>query len=288
MSKKILIISIVCLVVVGMLIWSRVEAPRIGNTDEPSLRVVASFYPLAEFATQVGGDNAHVVSLTPTGVEPHDFDPSPQDIASVTSADVFIYNGAGLEPWVDRILPDLQAHGVTIVRATDHIALDGADPHVWLDPLLAREQVKTIASAMSVSPDAYLTKLDVLDAEFTGGLKQCKRRELVTSHNALHYLAKRYGLQTVSISGISPYEEPTPRRLAEIADFVKAHGVTHIFFETLVSPRLSETIAKETGVKTIAFNPLEGLTDEEIAQGKTYISVQRENLAAIRTALGCI
>ena len=285
--------------------------------DTNRTRVTASFYPLAHFAQQVGGDLVSVTNMTPSGSEPHDFDPSPRDVAELTSSKLFIYNGGGLEPWVPRVLPDLQKAQIAIVNATqgldlltgeEHEGEEGAedehegeelDPHVWLSPKLAQQQVRAIekgliaadvsnAAVYTTNADAYITELEALDADFKLGTAQCNRRELVTSHAAFAYLAKRYGLTMVPIAGLSPDEEPSPARLAEISNFVREHGVTHIFFETLVSPALSQTIAHETGAKTLTLHTLEGLTDEEVSQGKSYISVQRENLAAIRTALDCI
>ncbi len=279
-----------------------------------ALQVTASFYPLAHFASQVGGDLVSVANLTPAGSEPHDFDPSPRDVANLHQSKVFIYNGGGLEPWVPRVLADLEQNNVAIVNATERIALvageeeheedeehegEALDPHVWLSPKLAQQQVRAIEQGLvsadtpntaqyTKNADAYIAELEQLHNDFVSGTAQCDRREIVTSHAAFAYLAKDYGLTMVPIAGLSPDEEPSPSRLAEISKFVREHGVTHIFFETLVSPALSETIAHETGARTIAFNPLEGLTDEDVAQGKSYISVQRENLAAIRIALDCI
>lgn len=304
--KQFLPIGLLIFAVLGIILVASRQRNTTPPASDASVRVTASFYPLAEFAKQVGGDLVSVTNLTPAGSEPHDFDPSPKDVAHLYASHVFIYNGAGLEVWVDRVLSDLQKNNVVIVDATAGMQLlssreeDGVyDPHVWLSPKLAALQVRAIEKAfMAVDPShaatytnnaaTYIAELEQLHQDFKTGTAQCKRREIVTSHAAFAYLAKEYGLTMVPIAGISPDEEPSPARLAEVARFVNDYGVTHIFFETLVSPALSETIAHETGARTIAFNPLEGLTEEEIAQGKSYISVQRENLAAIRKALDCI
>lgn len=300
-------IGVLALIVLGLIGFAVWQQDGLVSSSDGALRVTTSFYPLAEFAKKVGGDLVTVTNSTPAGSEPHDFDPSPQNVALLHTSNVFIYNGAGLEPWVPRVLPDLQKKNVLIVNATEGIQLIAShdeetglqDPHVWLSPVLAQQQVRAIAKALSVSDpshdpiytanaDAYIAELEQLHIDFVAGTTTCKRREIVTSHAAFAYLAKEYHITMVPIAGLSPDEEPSPARLAEISNFVRAHGVTHIFFETLVSPALSQTIAHETNAKTIAFNPLEGLTDEEIAAGKNYISVQRENLEAIRTALDCI
>jgi zinc transport system substrate-binding protein len=267
------------------------------------LPVTVSFYPLAEFVQQVGQDKVIVYNLTRAGTEPHDFDPSPQDLVKIENSKVLVYNGAGLEIWVDKLRDQFQ-NKLKMVNSTENISLlqseaeNRPDPHVWLDPVLASQQVENITQALAVAdPEhksyyeqnakSYQQQLSDLDIEFKKGLEKCQSREVVTSHNAFQYLGKRYGLTILSISGLSPDEEPTPQKLAEVVQFVKVHNVKYIFFESLVSPKLAETIATEAGAKTLSFNPLEGLTSEELSKGKNYLTVQRENLAALRTALGC-
>lgn len=293
---RLVILFVLVVIAIGIAMVRKIPQQPSGDGK---LTVTASFYPLAEFARHVGGDLVSVTTLTPAGSEPHDFDPSPRDIAAMQSSRVFLYNGTGLEPWVTKILPDLQNQGVRILNATDGLPLIPSDPHVWLSPALAQLQVRAIAAALAASDsthaaqyeqnaDAYVAQLEQLHRDFANGTRECRSRDIVTSHAAFAYLAREYRLNMVPIAGLSPDEEPSPARLAEISTFVKERGVTHIFFETLVSPALSETIAHETGATTVALHPLEGLTDEEIAEGKTYISLQRENLATLRTALRCL
>lgn len=302
-------ISIGGIIIVGVIalaVGLRMMAPH-SPADTNKLQVTTTFYPLAYLAQRIGGDLVQVTNLTPAGSEPHDFDPAPQDIVQLHRSGVFVYNGAGLEPWVDRVIPELEQEGVTIVNATSSLSLLPApdhsegtvDPHVWLDPVLYAKQAEAIARALSERDSAHAdvynanaqalqSDLETLNQEFVSGLTSCKTHTIVTSHAAFQYLAKRYGLSMVSIAGLSPDEEPSPARMAEIAQFVHDQGVGYIFFESLVSPRLSETIAQETGATTIAFNPLEGLSKEEMAHGDTYISVQQENLHALQVALGCL
>ena len=284
--------------------------------------VVASFYPLYEFSRQVAGDRAEVVTLVPVGVEPHDWEPSPQDVVLVQKAKLFVYNGAGLEPWVEKLLRDAKARGVVAVRTTERVALltdeghghdhaqgaqSGAkprgnthavDPHVWLDPVRAQTQVEAIraalakvdpsnAAAYAANAQAYRTKLGALDAAFASGLKQCARREVVTTHAAFSYMARRYGLAQIPISGLEPDSEPSPADLAALVKKVKERKVQYVFFETLVSPKLAETLAREVGARTLVLNPIEGLTKEEQAAGKNYVSLMEENLRNLRTALEC-
>jgi zinc transport system substrate-binding protein len=268
---------------------------------------------MAEFARQVGGDKIDVTTLISPGTEPHDYDPTPQDMAGVHDAKVFIYNGAGLEPWAEKIRDELSDSGVVVVNASEGIVLLGkatgsgeqaaaggawADPHVWLDPELAALQVDNIRDGLieadpedrgyyDANAEAFKARLSELDAAYRAGLADCATRQIVTSHQAFRYLAARYGLDVVSVSGLSPDEEPSPQKLAEVARFASENGVKYIFFETLVNPRLSNTIAREVGAETLVFNPLEGLTADEEARGEDYLSVQRKNLENLRLALGC-
>ncbi|NBS41604.1 ABC transporter substrate-binding protein, partial [bacterium] len=172
------------------------------------------------------------------------------------------------------------------------------DPHFWLDPKLAKAEIALIrdtlmdadpanAKAYAANAAAYTETLAKIDAAYETGLSACKNPTVVTSHAALAYVAKEYGFDVISIAGLSPDEEPSAGRLAEIAAMVKAKKIGYIYFETLVSPKLAQTIAEEVGAQTLVFNPLEGLTEEETAAGKTYVSVMEENLANLKTGMMC-
>jgi zinc transport system substrate-binding protein len=164
-----------------------------------------------------------------------------------------------------------------------------ADPHVWLDPMRYATVVREIAEALDDpgSADPLAARLEKLDGDFREGLAHCERRDIVTSHAAFAYLADAYDLQQTALTGISPEVEPSPRALEDLVQRVREEGATTVFFETLVSPRLAETVARESGARTASLNPLEGLTDDELASGKDYITIMRSNLAVLREALGC-
>lgn len=289
-----------------------VAAIPAGAAGSRPLSVAASFYPLAEWAAVVGDERVRVENLTPAGGEPHDFEPTPGDLRRLREADVVLTLGAGFQPAVDRALARPAGKQVRFV-ATERLRLgkpeeahvhdDAAreparDPHVWLDPLLAKEIVAGIAAALAkadpsgratyeANARAYAARLDALHAKYEQTLATCTQRTLVTSHAAFGHLAARYGLEQVAIGGLSPEAEPTPGRLAALVDLVKARGVRYVFTETLVSPRAAETLARETGAKTLVLNPLEGLTQAEVAQGKNYLSVMEENLRGLATGLEC-
>ncbi|MGH9266771.1 MAG: metal ABC transporter substrate-binding protein [Acidimicrobiales bacterium] len=278
------------------------------------LRVVAGFYPLAEAAARIGGDLVSVTNLTPAGSEPHDLELRTADVDRIEDAAVVLYLGGGFQPALERaarrakgaaveLLGEdfhlLQAHdgGGGGAKAGDHGA-EVADPHIWLDPvLMGRVAERTVAALVQADPAhrstfeangrAYGAELESLHAAFQQGLAHCDRRVIVTSHAAFGYLARRYDLTQEAIAGLEPENEPDPRRLARLTTQVRSQGITTIFYETLVSPRVAATLAKEAGVKTAVLNPIEGLSDEELGRGQTYAGVMRENLAALRAALGC-
>jgi zinc transport system substrate-binding protein len=282
------------------------DAPAAGDGRTT---VVASFYPIAEAARQVGGDAVDVVELTPAGVEPHDLELAPDDIEAIATADVVLYAGGGFQPAVEDALAE--ATGV-VADVTDGLATlpptggdeegddeDGglaADPHVWLDPTRFEAMVGNVAQALdgadpgidaAGSSAAYEAELEALDAVFREGLDDCANRLLVVSHAAFAYLADAYDLDQEAISGVSPEAEPDPQRLAQLRDIVMSEGVTTVFVEALVSPAVGEALAEEAGVTTAVLNPLEGLTAEQVSAGEDYLSVMRENLEALRDGLGC-
>ena len=277
------------------------------SSADQGVSVVASFYPLAEAASRIGGDLVSVQNLTPPGVEPHDLELAPDDIEAIANADVIVYLGGGFQPAVEDALGEAE-HAVT-VDALNEVATNAApaseaeqgltvDPHVWLDPARFEEIVRAVADALAkadpaneatygANADAYVAEIDALDEDFHTGLSDCERTTIVTSHEAFGYLADAYGLTQVGILGLSPEAEPDPRRLAELRDLVEREGVTTIFAEELVSPKVAETLANEAGVEVAVLNPIESLTDAQEQAGEDYLSLMRENLDTLRRALGC-
>ena len=290
------------------------------NTKSPDkkVQVVASVYPVQEFVKAVGGERVDVSLLVPPGTEPHDWEPTAKDLAKIKGSALLVYHGAGLEHWAGAVVkPELLGAAKAVEVSKGIALLDAAenelgeetghnhggeahgakDPHVWLDPVLAQQEVKTILAALiEVDPAhaseyeanaaAYLKELQQLHAEYTAALQQTTKKELITSHAAFSYLAKRYQLQQVPVTGLSPDAEPTADKMAEIIRFCKEHQVKYIFFETLVSPKLAEVLSREAGASTLVLNPLEGLTVQEYKEGKSsYLTLMRENLQQLKKAL---
>ena len=279
------------------------------------LRVLTSFYPMYDFACKIGGDCIDVTNMVPSGTEPHDWEPSTNDLKNLEKADVFIYNGADMEPWADDLLVS-RSDTLRVVEASENVELrttdgehehahehEGADhhhgdfdPHVWLDPENAKIEMEAIRDALCAADpenstvfqsnyEKYAAELDALDAEFREKLAPLPNRTIVVAHEAFGYLCDAYGLTQVGIEGLSPDSEPDPGRMAKVIDFVREHSISTIFFEELVSPKVAEVIASETGAQAKMLSPLEGLSDEQAAAGADYFSVMHDNLAALMEAL---
>jgi zinc transport system substrate-binding protein len=264
------------------------------GTDPPEepgkINVVTAFYPLEFLAERIGGDRVAVTNLVAPGAEPHDVELRPSQVAQVANADLVLYL-RGFQPAVDEAVAQHAGGRVVDLSSVG----DGKDPHIWLDPVrfgAAAEQVATHLTA--VDPDQareYATRAADLRTELAGlnsayatGLATCERRDIVTAHEAFGYLAARYGLRQIPVTGLSPDEEATPRSLAAAVDEARASGATTVFFEPLVNPKLAQTLAAEVGARAEPLDPVEG-----IRPGSTddYLSVMRRNLATLRTALGC-
>jgi len=278
-----------------------------GDPGSAKLQVAVAFYPFEFVVDRVGGDQVAVENLTAPGAEPHDLELTPQQVASLSTVDLVVYQ-SGFQPAVDTAVQQAQpkqtidtASFLTMMKASQDGADTGSstsaeDPHTWLDPTnlaAIAEHVRDAlsetdpshAEAFAANATALVADLTALDQEFTDGLAQCQRTTFITSHAAFGYLAHRYHLEQVGIRGLEPDVEPTAARIAEVQQIARDEGVTTIFFETLVSPVVAESIARDLGLATDVLDPLEGLTDE--SRGNDYLEVMRANLSALRTANSC-
>ena len=291
-----------------------------GNTNKEAdkkedLTIVTTFYPMYDFTKEIVGDEGNVKLLIPAGTEPHDFEPSAKERAEISDADVFVYNSSDMEFFVDSLKDSVDSKQTLMIEAAkgiDRLESQEADeheeseeghdhaheydPHVWLDPVLAIKEVRTIAGELgekypdkkeifTKNADAYIKKLEALDQKYSDELKDATNRTFVTQHAAFAYLANQYDLKQVAISGVSPDQEPTPSRLAELKEFVKKNNIKVIYFEENASSKVAETLSNETGVKLEVLNPLESLTNEQIKAGENYISVMEKNLKALKESI---
>ena len=277
------------------------------------LKVAASFFPLYEFARNVGGNKTEVYSFLPIGEEPHEWEPSIQQIEELKGTKLFIYNGAGMESYISKFMESGEFQNMTFVKATDGITLlkadsaeddkqilaqGGMDPHVWNDPIFAEQEVINIKNAMEkIDPanaqyyennaNSYITKLVSLDKSIKTGLSNCKKDTFISFHNAFNYFSNRYGVHDIWISGMAPEADVPPQDIQRVIQIAKDNEVKVIFSEDLVDPRLADTLASEVGAQVLVLSPLEGINQTEQQEGKTYLDKWYENLHNLRTALEC-
>jgi zinc transport system substrate-binding protein len=259
--------------------------------------VVAAFYPVAAAAERAGGDCVSVRNLTPPGAEPHDLEPSPAEVDAIQDADVVLLMGRDFQPGLEEVA---DARDGTTIELLDELGAPAADdPHVWLDPVLYGRLVDAIARVLAeADPDCrdriernatrFQSEIDDVGRAYAEALRTCERRTIVTAHAAFGHLARRYDLRQESVAGLAPDEEPNAARLADLADVVRERGITTIFTEELVSPRVADALAREAGgVRTATLNPLEGLTPDQLDAGEDWASVMHGNLRTLRRALDC-
>ena len=303
----------------------KTSAAASDNKGNDKLEVYTSFYPLYDFAVKIGGDKVKVINLVPAGTEPHDWEPATTDILSLEKADMLIYNGAGMEHWVDQVSASLEnenlilleaSNGITLLEGGEHedehagedehteedeegnetAAHEGFDPHVWLSIRNGKKEMENIKDAFVIAdPDnkdyyeanfvKYAAEFDALDQKFSQELSGLTNKDLIVAHQAFAYLCADYDLNQVAIEGLAADSEPDAKRMAEIIDFARDKEIKTIFFEELVSPKVAETIAAEIGAQTAVLNPLEGLTQEQLNAGEDYLSIMEKNLNALVSAL---
>jgi zinc transport system substrate-binding protein len=261
------------------------QSASAAETDSPT-QVVAAIAPLAEIVTEIAREGTIVTTLAAPGVEPHDLELTATQVNAIEDADLVVYL-RGLIPQVDEAVKNRKGTSLDVLNAVDLLKVDGTvDPHVWLDPSRFAKISEAIGGSLATSEPTklktYLEKINTLEAEFESGLKNCKHREIVTGHDAFGYLATKFGLTQVSVSGLSPEAEPSPNRMAEITDVIKRTGATTVFAESEEGSDFAEALAREAGVQVATLSPM-----ESIPTGSSYFSVMRNNLAALRTALVC-
>ncbi|KLI14655.1 zinc ABC transporter substrate-binding protein [Brachyspira hyodysenteriae] len=285
--KKILTIIFILSLLIGC------SNSSVNNQNQDSsnkLKVYASIYPMYDFAKKICGDKADVYNMTSTGSEPHDFEITSKDMANLTKANLFIYNGGGMEHWVDTVKDSIKE--LKYVETAFNINNDGLDPHFWLSPIKAKKQMENIKNALieidSVNADYYNSnynfyadRLDELDNHFKDVLSNMKSTNLVVTHPAFGHFCEEYSLNQVAIAR----DEADPKAMSDTIAFIKNNNVKAIFYEDFSSSKLVDSIAKETGVKILTLNPIESLSEEYINAGEDYFSVMEENLISLTNGL---
>jgi zinc transport system substrate-binding protein len=275
-----------------------------GETEK--VKVIASFFPLYDFARNIGTDKIDVSIMVPPGVEPHDWDPTPKNIADVEGADLVVYNGAGFEGWVSKVnakeVVDTST-GIDLIQGEGHEGEEDEgvafDPHIWLDPMFAKKQVESIRDGLvrvdsanaghyMQNAELYMAELDSLDSFISLQLSDCEKSDFIAFHDAFSYFAKRYGLKQHSVQGLSPQGEVLPQRLLEIKELATELGIDVIYSEDLIDPRLANVIADEIqNGRVLVLSPVEGLTKEEQDGGFGYIEKMRQNVENLKVGLKC-
>ena len=287
------------IIAIVLLLTSCTTGKKANNDEGEKPIVYASFYPLYFLADEIGKDNINLRIVIPNGMEPHDYEPSIKQLNDIEKADIFIYNGAGLESWADKLLEAIIDEKKTI-SASEEVELnkiDGvADPHIWLDPYNMDKIGKRIKEGFialdSKNKEEYENnykelsgKLRKLDNDYSMALKDKKKDKILVSHAAFGYMADRYKFDQIPVAGISPEQEPSPKTIANIIDLAKKNEVKYIFLETLASPKTVSVIAEEANLEILTLNPIAGLTEEEQKNGEDYISIMEKNIESLKKAL---
>jgi zinc transport system substrate-binding protein len=282
-----------------------------GCTDTPQqnngkLKVIASFYPMYDFARSVGGDRIDARTLIPAGVEPHEYAPTPSDIMALNEAQVFILNGVIEESWAPRLIAGLDNRNLKVVDTSRGISLissqdanePGNDPHIWIDPVYAKKQVAAIRDAfIQADPagkdyyegnaDAYMQKLGALDAQFRETIAGCRKKDMLITHATLAYFCREYGCNQVPIEGASAEGEPTPATVAAIIRQAKEKNITVVFVEKMFNPNIAQSIADDIGGHVVVFDTVHGLSADEQQRGEDYLTLMEENVRTIRDNMDC-
>ena len=319
MKKKTLFPFIAICMAVLIVASCQKEQDRISQPKK--LSIVATLFPLYDFAREIGGDKADVTLLLPPGVEAHSFEPKPGDMITINNAGIFLYTGKYMEPWVEKILQATDnknlividtSKGVTLRKNTSehkeedhgqniqgHNEHGAYDPHIWLDFVNAQKMVDSILEGLTrqdpankdfyaKNAAAYKTKLQALDEKFRKTLSACKKDTFVHSgHFAFNYLASRYNLHYISAYGGSPNAEPTPGKIIELKKFILEHAIKYIYYEELITPRIADILNKETGVQLLKLSGAHNIGKDDLKQGKTFIGLMEENLTNLKVGLEC-
>ncbi len=308
-KKTFFVIGIIASIILGIVIVSS-GAERLQSNSQ-KIKIVTTLFPLYDFVKNVGGNKVEVSLLLPPGVEAHSFEPKPGDIVNINEADVFIYTGKSMEPWVDSVIKGASNKKMIIIDASIGIKMIPAvfrdndeptgsiDPHIWLDFDNDKIIIQAIAKALSqkdpVNADfyqrnasEYQDKLSALDEEYTTGLSKCKSMEVIYGgHYAFGYLAKRYNLKYLAAQGISPDAEPTANDLIQLIDQIKKDNIQYVFYEELITPKIAEILANETNAKLLLLNAGHNITKDDFENGVSFLSIMEKNLTNLRIGLRC-
>ena len=290
--KNRLFVVILMIIVVGIFCCCCKREKEVFKTDK--LKVCTSFYTVYDFVNKIGGDKIEIINLIPAGVEPHDFEPKPKDLVTLSKADVLICNGLGMEGWINKIKKNMD--NLKVVEIADGLELLGGDPHVWLNPMNVKEELKHIKDVLveldSDNREYYIENYNRyekeilnLDKKYEDRLSNCTRNEIVVTHNAFGYLCYRYGLRQISLQGIVNDGEPSIKSMANIIKIIKENNIKTVFWEDPKDKKIMNAIKKETGVSILKLETLENMTKKDIESGRDYFGIMSSNLNNLVEAL---
>ena len=299
-------------VAIAALFFMLFSAVPISHAAEPSvtarIKVITTLFPLYDFAREVGKDKVEVSLLVPPGVEPHDFEPKPSDVVKINKADIFIYTGRYMEPWVEDALKGTSNKKLAVVDASKGIRIIegdveghfGKDPHIWLDFDNAKAMVNNIAGAFAEkdggnaefyldNAKSYNARLTAIDGRFKEAIAGCKNKTFIfAGHFAFGYFVKHYGLTYLSpYRGFSPDAEPTPKSLVELINKMKQLNIKYVYYGELVDPKVARVIGEETGAKLLLLDAAHNVSKEDMARGVTFVSIMEKDLENLKLGLGC-
>lgn len=298
--KKTKLIMLVLVLILALALTGCQDKTEEFTEDSGKLNVYVSFYPMEFLLAQIGQDHIDLKTIVPQGMEPHDFEPSLRDMKNLDKTDVFVYNGLGLETWADDLIAAAGKDDMLVINASESVKTleghEGKDPHIWLNPINMIDIGETIVEGLierdpkneksyRENYEGLKIELEELDREYDDRLKDKEHKDILVSHEAFSYMADRYGFNQISVAGISPEEEPSPKNIASLIDISKEKGIKYIFLETLSNSKAVDIISKEAGLEVLILNPLEGLTDEDIKNDRDYMSIMYGNLDQLEKAL---
>ena len=256
---------------------------------------MVSVYPLKEFADKIAGDKADVSCMVPDNMEPHDYEPKTKDFEALVKSDAFIYNGLGLESWVDQVNSVIGDKDIRIVDSSEGVDVrkegDVTDPHCWLSLKQAQKQAENIKDTLveidqenkdyyQGNYDEFVSELESLYNDYKSKFDGLSNKDFVTGHAAFGYLCRDFGLQQRSVENLFAEGEPTPKQLEELVSFCKGNNIKTVFSESLASPKVSQTLANEVGAEVVPILTLESNEDD-----KSYVEAMKYNLEEIYKCL---
>lgn len=313
MKKNIFFIGVIFIIIFGLILVFNISKKTLNKTKNQTktIKIVTTLFPLYDFAKKIGGDYVEVSLLLPPGVEAHSFEPKPSDIAKISGADIFIYTGKFMEPWVTDILAGIKNDKLETIDSSIGVKTETAvfhdknemnnlnDPHIWLDFDNDKIIIKAIAQKLIKKDNInknyysqnllnYQNKLSNLDSKYKNALAKCQTNEIIYGgHYAFGYLANRYGLNYLAIQGMSPDAEPSAQDLMKIIKQIQKDNVKYIFYEELSSPKIAQTLANETNAKLLLLNAAHNITKNDFINNISFLDIMEENLVNLKEGLIC-